>query len=56
MTSEELRLRDLADHFWYLAERAEANGETKDVVETHQHRAVFARIAADFAARRETKA
>ena len=50
-----MRLHDLADHFWYLAERAEAEGRTRDVVEGLQHKATIAKIAAGIEERRSVQ-
>ena len=56
MTTERAwRLQEVADHFWYLAERAEIEGRTADVVEGLQHRAVVAKIAAEIEQRKGTK-
>lgn len=55
MTERAWRLQEVADHFWYLAERAEIEGRTADVVEGLQHRAVIAKIAAEIEKRKGTK-
>ncbi|HEY7823898.1 MAG TPA: hypothetical protein VIG24_13735 [Acidimicrobiia bacterium] len=55
MTERAWRLEEVADHYWYLAERAEAEGRTADVVEGLQHRAVVAKIAAEIEKRRSAK-
>lgn len=43
-TERAWRLEEVADHYWYLAERAEREGRTADVIEGLQHRAVMAKI------------